>query len=256
VASPDPLAPLRDDPHATALLTDFDGTLADIVDDPYAARPIDGAADVLESLAARYGRVGVISGRPAAFLSEWFGGRGVWLSGLYGLEHVVDGTIVVHPDAERWRKVVAEAADRAEREGPSDMLVERKGLSVTLHFRVEPELEAAVRACAAREVERTGLIAHDARMSVELRPPADRSKGTAVRDAATGMSAACFIGDDRGDLDAFDALDVLAQEGVAAVRVAVTSAEVPRELMARADVTVDGPRGALALLRSLVPAPS
>jgi trehalose 6-phosphate phosphatase len=251
VTSPDPLSPLRADPATTAILCDFDGTLAKIVDDPYAARPLPGAADVLERLAAAYGRVGVVSGRPAAFLNECFGGRGLWLSGLYGLEHVVDGEIVVDPEAERWRPVVAAAAERAEEHGPADMLVERKGLSVTLHFRTEPEVESAVRQWATAEVEHSGLAPHQARMSVELRPPVARSKGTAVLEAATGMSAVCFLGDDRGDLDAFDALDELAAEGAATVRIAVRSDEVPADLLTRADLTVDGPGGALALLESL-----
>ena len=59
------LAPLRDDPRGTGVFTDFDGTLAPIVDDPASALPLPGVVDALEALAGRYGRVGVISGRPA-----------------------------------------------------------------------------------------------------------------------------------------------------------------------------------------------
>ena len=65
------------------------------------------------------------------------------------------------------------------------------------------------------------------------------------------MRAACFVGDDAGDLAAFDALDDLAATGVAVVRVAVTSAEAPAELLRRADLAVDGPAAVVELLRSL-----
>jgi trehalose 6-phosphate phosphatase len=80
-----------------------------------------------------------------------------------------------------------------------------------------------------------------------------RDKGTALAEAAAGVAAACFLGDDRGDLAAFDALDRLAADGVHVTRVAVRSAEMPEELERRADVIVDGPEGALELLRALLP---
>jgi trehalose 6-phosphate phosphatase len=90
-------------------------------------------------------------------------------------------------------------------------------------------------------------------MSVELHPPIDADKGTALEQLVEGLGAVLFAGDDHGDLPAFDALDRLAGRGVDTVRVAVASAEVPRELVDRADVVVDGPAALVALLRTLVP---
>ena len=86
----DAVAALRHDPSRTAILVDFDGTLAPIVDDPAASRPVAGAPEVLDSLAARYGLVSVVSGRPAGFLQAHLG-TGPRLIGLYGLEEVRDG---------------------------------------------------------------------------------------------------------------------------------------------------------------------
>ena len=60
-----------------------------------------------------------------------------------------------------------------------------------------------------------------------------------------------FIGDDRVDLPAFDALDLLADEGVTTARIAVASSEVPPELVERADIVLESPRAALDLLRGL-----
>ena len=87
------LAPFLADPDGTGVFSDFDGTLAPIVDDPATAVPLDGVVDALGDLARRYGRVGVISGRPASFLQTHLGGRGLFLSGLYGLEFVEGGTV-------------------------------------------------------------------------------------------------------------------------------------------------------------------
>ena len=250
---PDPLARLTADPPATAIFCDFDGTLAAIVDDPATSRPVPGALDVLQRLARHFGRVGVLSGRPLEFLAPLFDDD-VFLAGLYGLEIRDGGVRRDHPDAARWRSVVDDAASSCGRAGPAGMRVEHKGLSVTLHSRGTPELAAAVVAVADAEAARTGLVARRARMSVELHPPIDADKGTALRAAAAGRSAVAFFGDDVGDLPAFDALDALAADGVATVRGVVRSDEVDPELLARADVVLDGPDEVVDLLGRLASA--
>ena len=66
-------------------------------------------------------------------------------------------------------------------------------------------------------------------------------------DAGTSLA-----GDDLGDLSAFAAAAQLATEGGSGLRVAVRSAEAPPELLADADLVVEGPRGLRELLRRLV----
>jgi trehalose 6-phosphate phosphatase len=244
------LAPLRADPTHAAICSDFDGTLSLIVEDPAAARLLDDAYDVLDRLAARYARVAVVSGRPAAFVAEFLP-PSVVVSGLYGLEQIHDGTRIEHLSAGAWTATIAAVAAVAESDGPRGMVVEPKGLSLTLHYRGRPGLADEVAAWASAQAGAVGLSMRPARMSVELHPPIDVDKGTAVRDLVGDLSAALFVGDDQGDLPAFAALDELAGEGVAVVKVAVASAEMPPALLDAADVVVDGPAGTLELLRSL-----
>lgn len=251
------LEPFVAQPARAALFTDFDGTLAPIVDEPSEARPLARAPEVLERLAGAYGRVGVISGRPVAFLRRHLGGRGLFLAGLYGLETARgDGegedAVEVHPEAAGWRSAVDEAADRAQAALGPPIGVEHKGLSLTLHFRADPTQEDRVQAWVDEEADRSGLAVHPGRMSIELRPPVERDKGMALAEAAEGFGAACFLGDDRGDLAAFDALDRMAADGAATFRVGVRSAEAPEELLDRADVVVDGPAEALDVLERLL----
>lgn len=247
------LRPFRADPAGTGVFSDFDGTLAPIVDDPAAARPLPGAADLLAELARRYRRVGVVSGRPTAFLLEHLGGRGLLLSGLYGLETVAaDGVVRAVPEAEPWRAVVEEAAAAADAELPGGLGIERKGLSVTIHYRGDPSLAAAAGTWVAARSRSSKLVVHPARMSFELRPPVERDKGAVVAEAAEGLRRACFLGDDRGDLAAFDALDHLAAAGVGVLRIGVRSREAPAELLERADLIVEGPAGSLGALRALL----
>jgi trehalose 6-phosphate phosphatase len=178
-------------------------------------------------------------------------GHSIVLSGLYGLEVVHKGVRTEHPSADGWRNVIDEVADEAHDRGPEGMRVEPKGLSLTLHYRGHPELAPSVVAYAERQAARTGLSVRAARMSVELHPPIEADKGTALRELAGGLHAVCFIGDDVGDLPAFDALDALAHDGVTAVRVAVRSDESPSQLLETADLVVEGPEGARDLLARL-----
>lgn len=250
------LSPLLDDPSSTGVFTDFDGTLAPIVDDPPDARPLPGVTEVLGRLARRVARVGVISGRPAQFLVEHLGATGASMWGLYGLELVErdengEPRVVPLPEAEEWRSVVDDVTARAERELGDRAAVERKRLTLTVHYRRNPELREAVREWAARAARETGLALGEAKMSYELSPPVPHGKGVVLERAAEGLRAACFFGDDRGDLGAYDALDRLAGRGLSTVRVAVRSDEAPSELVERADVVLDGPPDVVAALELL-----
>lgn len=249
------LAPLVQRPGRSAVLLDFDGTLSPIVDVPADARPLEGAIDVLAVLARRFAVVAVVSGRPVDFLAP-FVPDGVVVSGLYGLEVLRGGRRTDHPGAAPWRAVVDEVARRSVADGPAGMVVESKGLSLTLHYRTRPDVEHAVTGWASAQATRSGLVVRPARMSVELHPPIAADKGSAVDDLAYGVESVGFVGDDRGDLPAFDALDRLEERGIAAVRVAVASDEVPGELVDRADLVVDGPSAVLDMLRYLAADPA
>jgi trehalose 6-phosphate phosphatase len=252
VAEPAPelVDALRREPSQAGILIDFDGTLAKIVDEPADARPLEGVPALLDELSGRYAVVAVLSGRPVAFLARWLPSS-VVLSGLYGLEVVRDGVVVDNPIAAPWRAVVDEVSDVAYAAGPEQMRVEHKGLSLTLHFRGNPEIESDVEAFAQLLAERTGLSVRRSRMSFELHPPVAVDKGTALRDLTAGLEAVCFMGDDVGDLPAFRALDDLAADGVTCVRVGVRSDEAPSELLDAVDVVVDGPEGVRDLLAQL-----
>jgi trehalose 6-phosphate phosphatase len=242
------------DPAASAVLTDFDGTLASIVADPATAQPLPGARQALADLGRRFATVAVVSGRPASFLVDQLGGlERVRLVGSYGAEWSgADGVIATDPALDRWRPVVAESAARLAAGAPPGVLVEDKALSLTLHWRRAPEAEPWVLAAAAAESERSGLVGHNGRQSVELRPPGPIDKGSAVEQLAAGARCACFLGDDVGDLPAFAALDGLAaRAGTTVVKVAAADRECPPEVAASADVIVEGPPGALRLLEWL-----
>ncbi len=252
------LDPLVADPARTVLVCDFDGTLSPIVADPDSARPLDGLPELLAELADRYAVVAVVSGRPAAFLAERIGVTDrtadrrsrVRLIGLYGMESVgPDGSVRRDERVTSWMTVVADASERLGRGAPAGVLVEGKGAAVTVHWRGVPDAAPWVAAHVAEESARSGLVAHPGRLSVELRPAVDIDKGTVVRELTSAATAACFFGDDLGDLPAFAALRRrAAEDGITTVAIAVGDAEASAEVAAVADLVVDGPPGALAVL--------
>ena len=107
----------------------------------------------------------------------------------------------------------------------------------------------------ARRAEDEGLVTHWGRKVLEVRPPVELNKGRGVRTLLQDapLSAAAFVGDDRTDLDGFDALRELLADGrlTHALCVGVRSDETPAELEERADLLVDGPPGVRTLLAAL-----
>lgn len=250
-ATDDPLARVRTSLDQAAIFTDFDGTLSPIVDRPEDAMLVEGAEDTVVELAERAGLFAVVSGRPVSYLERRLP-AGPVLSGLYGLEEVRQGERLDHPQAGAWREVVADVQATSEAIGPDGMIVESKGLSLTLHYRAEPGLALAVQDWAQRQADRSGLVVRPAKMSVELHPPLAVDKGTVVLDMVGAFDPVVFIGDDRGDVPAFDALTQLATRGRSVLRIAVASTEAPREIIEQADLVVDDPAAALDVLRGFL----
>jgi trehalose 6-phosphate phosphatase len=258
------LARLAARPGRVAICLDFDGTIAPIVDDPAAARPLPGVVDLLGPLAGRYAAVALVSGRPASYLASHAAAPGVRYLGMYGLEEIVEGRVLVDPRLEAARPAVTAAAedlaaDPAVRESGAHL--EDKRYAVAVHTRrvTDPGRWAGPIDQAAREIAtRHGLEVVPGKLVWELRPAVPSDKGDAVRKvvASSGARSVVVAGDDLGDLAAFAAAAQLAAEGGDTLRVAVRSAEAPERLLAAADLVVDGPPGLRDFLERLTARPS
>lgn len=250
--SPARLAPWLDDPQHSAVLSDFDGTLSAIVDDPAQAEPWPGVTEAVTRLVRRYALVGVVSGRSLRALQARLGHLdGLVLAGLYGLERHPAGNSPLAARAAPWRPVVDRLAAAAETEAPPGVRVERKGLALTLHARQAPGQFGWAETWAATRAAQEGLRVEPGKLAVDLLPPIDMDKGDAVAELAAGMQAVCFLGDDRGDLPAFNRLHQLRRQGVETLAVGVLGSETPEELAAAVDLCVEGPAGALEILEAL-----
>jgi trehalose 6-phosphate phosphatase len=237
VAAEDLLASLAERPEEAAILLDVDGTLAPIAARPELASVPDETRAELSRLLARYALVAAVSGRTGEDAARIVGVEGPVYVGVHGLE--------LAPDAERWRGPLHEFAESVE------WPVEDKGLAIVFHYRGEQDEEAALERLrdVAADARELGLVPQFGRKVLEVRPPVEADKGTAVRRLLEerGLGRALYAGDDTTDLDAFRGLDGLEL----AVRVAVASAEGPQELVEAADLVVDSPQELVGLLARL-----
>ena len=233
----DALARLSEDPRSAALFLDVDGTLAPIVARPELASVPEETRAEVRRLASKYALVACISGRTGEEARRLVAVEGVIYVGVHGLE--------LAPEAERWRETLRPFA------GVDWPWLEDKGLTVALHWREAPD-EAAARAeleAVAEQARAAGLEPRWGRKVLELRPPGEADKGTAVRSllAERGLTRGLYAGDDTTDLDGFRGLDGCE----VVVRIAVASVEGPPELAEAADVVVGSPAELLELLRRL-----
>ncbi|MBD0318002.1 MAG: trehalose-phosphatase [Thermoleophilia bacterium] len=233
------LGKLAEAPDRSALLFDVDGVLAPIVPRPELAAVPEATRAELRRLADRYRLVACVSGRTGDDGRRVLGVDGIEVVGNHGLE--------LDPRADAFAPRLA--AFRETIAWP----VEDKRLSLSLHYR-EALDEDAARAALERVAERAhaaGLVPRFGRKVLEIRPPIDADKGTAVRAllARTGATRALYAGDDTTDLDAFAGLAAATLEH--AVCVAVASAEGPAPLREAADLVAESPEDFAKLLALL-----
>lgn len=230
---------LAAEPERAAVLLDVDGVLAPIVDVPTDAEVPPETKAQLRRLAARYGLVACVSGRPGSDARRIVGVEELVYVGEHGLE--------LEPEAEAWRDRLLHLSETIDWDD-----VERKPLTISFHYRRaadDADARRFLEAVAARARDE-GFVARFGRKVLELRPPIGAHKGTAVTHllAERGLGRALFAGDDTTDLDAFRALEGLEL----GIRVAVASPEGPEELRAEADIVVDDPTDFLdEVLRAL-----
>ena len=231
--------------ESAGILLDVDGTLSPIAERPELARLVTGTDAVLSRLVERYRVVAAISGRTQDQLERLVDVDGVRLIGSYGLG---PGSVPADLIA-----VVLAAADQVE-----GAWLETKGATIAVHYRATSDATSA-----GRQLEQLmGEIADQAEMAllsgkhvVELVPAGFPLKEGAVERIieSDALHAALYAGDDIADLLAFEALDRAHADGRLehVVKVAVHGAETPEDLVAAADIVVEGVSEMVDLLATL-----
>lgn len=200
-----------------ALFLDMDGVLAPMAPTPDAVGPVARRTAALKAVEARLGgRVAIVSGRTIAEIDRISDNALVSGSGVHGLERrLKDGSIqrrVADPGVAR-----ALAAFRVFAADHPGVIVEDKGVSVGLHYRLAPDAAGPAKALARALVDQTGLACQPGHMVVELKTPG-ADKGAAVtafmHEAPFQGAVPVMLGDDLTDEYGFEAAAALGGYGV------------------------------------------
>jgi trehalose 6-phosphate phosphatase len=189
---------------------DFDGTLAPIVPDPRGARMAAVTRKLLEKLAAR-GTVAAVSGRPVRELRALVPPSFAACAGDHGAE-ILPRRFQRFRGLGRARALVKGWDRQLARLLPSlpGVWVERKELSLTIHFRHSPRPGSA-RGTILRAVAgiAPGPRILPGKSVVNLMVPGIPHKGDAVRTLMQGFGRrhALYVGDDSNDEDVFALAD-------------------------------------------------
>ena len=251
------------------VVSDFDGTLARIVDDPWGASILPLGRRALRSLAGMpQVHVVVLSGRTARDAAARVRVGGVTYLGNHGMERAFlrrggrPERLTTRVDEAAHEAV--HAAERLSDEVPrlvpeSWLIVERKPPAVAFHFRTAPDLaqaSAALRA-AVDQLDPGGILERfPGRRVLELRPFGAVAKGEALQALVERYKphAVFMLGDDVSDAMAFRALRDLRDHGVTdgvAVAVMARPDYMPPGVIEAADVVLNSPAEATRFLSAL-----
>ena len=225
-----PTAELADRLSASPLLValDIDGTLAPIAPTPQDAAVPAATRETLQQLATTPNvHLALVTGRAARDGRQLVNVLNSWTIGNHGAE-LIDplGATRVNASAEAFAPAVAQAYDslRTPLKGFPGVFVENKTWTLSVHFRLANEADVPeVRRIVSDVAERLGLRTFEGKKIVELRPPVDITKGTALLELAATLGvlghgemhgSVLYAGDDRTDEDAIESLRALRSTAV------------------------------------------
>jgi len=192
-----------------AYFLDVDGTLIDIADTPDAAHVDTALLDLIARLQrASGGAVALVSGRALTYLEDCLGTLRLPLAGQHGLERRdAAGRLWIHAAAPAAKCAIKEALAPALARHPG-LLLEDKGLTLALHYRLAPHLGAYAHRLMVRlaSAAGAGLEVQRGKRVAEVKP-SGIDKGTAVAEYLAESPfrgrRAVFIGDDLNDEHGF-----------------------------------------------------
>jgi trehalose 6-phosphate phosphatase len=251
------LAALRAALPSGLVALDFDGTLAPISPLPRDARPLGGVDQLLRDVRATGATLAVITGRTVASLLRvsGFGAiPGIVIYGIHGAERWQAGHLRAPAPPAGLGELRVSLPGLLAGFGP-DLWLEDKGLSLVIHARLAPDPDRILEVLqtpVGEAVAAAGLGVRPGKEVLEICVPG-LDKGAAIRELLSDdPAAACYAGDDLGDLPAIGAVNAWAERtGRPALTVAV-SASGAGPVAGLAGLTVPGPQALLSLLRQVL----
>jgi len=167
--------------------------------------------------------------------------------GNHGLERWSGGQSEFPREAQNYFEVVKAAIEELTPllsiEGIS---IQDKGITATIHYRLCPEPQSAekdILSALENSPHARRLQIMQEKMAIDLLPPVKVNKGTATLDLIQryNLQGGIYLGDDQTDFDAFRAIHSASRDSdFQGFAIGITGQEMPQELEAEADFTLNG----------------
>jgi trehalose 6-phosphate phosphatase len=197
------------------LLFDYDGTLAPIVPQPdLAILPTETKNFLVDLNNLDKYILGVVSGRSLKDISARVGIEGIIYAGNHGLEIRGPNLNFIHKEAIQLEALQSHICEqlRHEMAGIPGVIVENKGLSLSVHYRLTPDdavekIHMILTAAVSPLLKAGNLKITHGKKVLEVRPNVSWGKGQAIakiQKAFPQASLTIFFGDDLSDEDGFE----------------------------------------------------
>ena len=135
--------------------------------------------------------------------------------------------------------------------------MQRKRFGGSIHYRLSPDpayTRQKIWSILEEPARQANMSLSEGKRVVEVRVPLKVDKGQALRRFVQrfDLHGITFAGDDRTDLDAVLEIARLRQEGIAALAIVVQHPDTLPEMLANADIVVQGVEGMANLLHKMV----
>ncbi len=244
------------------LIFDIDGTLSSIASTPDKAELYPGVARYLER-AKQFAHIGILTGRAIDDGARIVNVEGLTYVGTHGLEwceglpstHTVELLSEAVPYIEPGKQLM-DLAEQLLVPAIPQLIVQRKRIGGTLHYRLAPNPEQArtlILSTLKGPAARLHMHLDEGKRAVEILAPLTINKGKALRRFVEhfGLRGVIFAGDDRTDLHGILEIAQLRQDGYAAHAIAVQHDDTPQALLENADTIVQGVKGMVKLLEKI-----
>lgn len=210
------------------LFLDYDGTLTPIVARPEMAVLSSQAREILKQISHHsLFKLAIISGRSLSEIKTLLGLENITYVGNHGLEiecspcycqeRSPETTTFIHPIAKEFKPRLKRLEQRLRERlaGIDGVLIENKGLTLSIHYRLAKETAVKkIRKLFLEAIEygdaRDKLQVTEGKKVLEVRPPVEWNKGEAIERLleiyGTPGSLPIFAGDDVTDEDGFRVL--------------------------------------------------
>ena len=191
------------------LFLDVDGTLIELTDTPFDSHASDELKTLLKDGADRLGgALALVSGRSIAYLDALFAPLRLPCAGLHGVERrkasgAIHGASFTDSQLDQARAALTTLV-----QAHAGTLLEDKGRTIAVHYRMAPQFEPEVRESVLSIAAALGSNYHvqAGNMMVEIKPRGF-SKGGAIKafmnEPPFSGRTPVFAGDDLTDLDGF-----------------------------------------------------